>query len=79
MGIEELKLMPWDRLLKQPPTVWRAAEILWRKRKAMELGYDSPRKLDPILKKLANEPRMPTRKQQGQRFGQGNRKAAGKR
>jgi len=79
MSTKKLRLMPWDQLLDQPPTVWRAAEILWRKRKASELGYDSPRKLDPILKKLANEPRMPTRKQQGQRSGQGSRKAAGKR
>jgi len=79
MSTKELKLMPWDRLVEQPPTVWRAAEILWRQKKALELGYSSPRELDPMLKELATEPRVPTRKQQGQRSGQGNRKAAGKR
>lgn len=80
MNTKKLRTMPWDQLLKQPPTVWRAAEILWRRKKAMELGYSSPRELDPMLKKLVNEPRVPAvRKQQGQRSGQGNRKAAGKR
>ena len=59
MNTKKLRTMSWDQLLNQPPTVWRAAEILWRKKKAMELGCSSPRELDPMLKKLATEPRMP--------------------
>ena len=68
MSTKKLRTMSWDQLLKQPPTVWRAAEILWRRKKASELGYKSPRELDPMLKKLATEPRMPAaRKSPNQR------------
>ena len=69
MSTKKLRTMSWDQLLKQSPTVWRAAEILWRRKKASELGYKSPRELDPMLKKLAIEPRMPAARKQatGQR------------
>jgi len=68
MSTKKLRTMPWDRLLEQSPTIWRAAEILWRRKKASELGYKSPRELDPLLKKLATEPRMPAaRKSPNQR------------
>jgi len=78
MTTKKLRLMSWDRLLEQSPTVWRAAEILWRRKKASELGCKSPRELDPMLEKLATEPRIPVRKQR-QRSNKGNRKAASKR